>query len=107
MYTLLPPTRGGLTGLSQVAGLPKIYLNACILPEGKLSTRTVYTESLAFFVIGVAVVDHPFIVPESNTGVVPGITEPALIGTVISTLNHTRSEERRVGKECRSRWSPY
>src|SRR2546430_2791322 len=21
--------------------------------------------------------------------------------------NHTRSEERRVGKECRSRWSPY
>ena len=23
------------------------------------------------------------------------------------TLNLTRSEERRVGKECRSRWSPY
>ena len=22
-------------------------------------------------------------------------------------LNATRSEERRVGKECRSRWSPY
>ena len=22
-------------------------------------------------------------------------------------LNHYRSEERRVGKECRSRWSPY
>src|SRR2546425_12570640 len=22
-------------------------------------------------------------------------------------LNKTRSEERRVGKECRSRWSPY
>src|SRR5690348_17565544 len=21
--------------------------------------------------------------------------------------NHARSEERRVGKECRSRWSPY
>ena len=21
--------------------------------------------------------------------------------------NHQRSEERRVGKECRSRWSPY
>ena len=25
--------------------------------------------------------------------------------SVLSTL--TRSEERRVGKECRSRWSPY
>src|SRR5260370_42597434 len=23
------------------------------------------------------------------------------------TGGHTRSEERRVGKECRSRWSPY
>ena len=27
------------------------------------------------------------------------------IGVVLSSL--TRSEERRVGKECRSRWSPY
>ena len=26
---------------------------------------------------------------------------------LISELNQTRSEERRVGKECRSRWSPY
>ena len=23
------------------------------------------------------------------------------------TLSRSRSEERRVGKECRSRWSPY
>ena len=25
----------------------------------------------------------------------------------ICQLNRERSEERRVGKECRSRWSPY
>ena len=25
----------------------------------------------------------------------------------ISRHDHVRSEERRVGKECRSRWSPY
>ena len=24
-----------------------------------------------------------------------------------SDVDHSRSEERRVGKECRSRWSPY
>ena len=24
-----------------------------------------------------------------------------------NTKNYLRSEERRVGKECRSRWSPY
>ena len=27
--------------------------------------------------------------------------------TIIKELYLTRSEERRVGKECRSRWSPY
>ena len=29
------------------------------------------------------------------------------LGLVISILWSNRSEERRVGKECRSRWSPY
>ena len=28
-------------------------------------------------------------------------------GTALNALAHCRSEERRVGKECRSRWSPY
>src|ERR1044071_7711418 len=33
---------------------------------------------------------------------------PALLLAIIEWLNpNTRSEERRVGKECRSRWSPY
>src|SRR2546422_8959883 len=27
--------------------------------------------------------------------------------TIRRVLGHVRSEERRVGKECRSRWSPY
>src|SRR5256884_5322446 len=27
--------------------------------------------------------------------------------TLVAWLNTVRSEERRVGKECRSRWSPY
>src|SRR2546430_6449525 len=27
--------------------------------------------------------------------------------TTIINYSHSRSEERRVGKECRSRWSPY
>ena len=28
-------------------------------------------------------------------------------GQVATVLSAPRSEERRVGKECRSRWSPY
>ena len=27
--------------------------------------------------------------------------------TIAGVVKDTRSEERRVGKECRSRWSPY
>ena len=30
-----------------------------------------------------------------------------LIVSVLNNKEKTRSEERRVGKECRSRWSPY
>ena len=30
-----------------------------------------------------------------------------VIGDDRLLANHPRSEERRVGKECRSRWSPY
>ena len=32
---------------------------------------------------------------------------PGSWGTALSQVLHDRSEERRVGKECRSRWSPY
>ena len=29
------------------------------------------------------------------------------LSTILSVESVLRSEERRVGKECRSRWSPY
>src|SRR2546425_7763127 len=32
---------------------------------------------------------------------------PAFVGEPMGGVAHARSEERRVGKECRSRWSPY
>src|SRR3989449_11592726 len=46
-----------------------------------------------------------------STGVLNGHEgNPLVIGTVMyvhSAFPNIRSEERRVGKECRSRWSPY
>ena len=30
-----------------------------------------------------------------------------IVKTILDYINIFRSEERRVGKECRSRWSPY
>ena len=31
----------------------------------------------------------------------------AIVGQYLTDYSQERSEERRVGKECRSRWSPY
>ena len=31
----------------------------------------------------------------------------ALVNNLLTAIGSARSEERRVGKECRSRWSPY
>ena len=36
----------------------------------------------------------------------PGLGKTTLAGIIAQEML-TRSEERRVGKECRSRWSPY
>src|SRR5256884_4838391 len=35
------------------------------------------------------------------------LCDPAVLGDEEVLHVHVRSEERRVGKECRSRWSPY
>ena len=37
-----------------------------------------------------------------------GTSKTNLVNNIqLSQMNSSRSEERRVGKECRSRWSPY
>ena len=37
----------------------------------------------------------------------PGLEDPTCHGATRPVSHNYRSEERRVGKECRSRWSPY
>ena len=37
----------------------------------------------------------------------PGIGNNPMVGCTVACAVDVRSEERRVGKECRSRWSPY
>ena len=37
----------------------------------------------------------------------PGDFRATWVGETPVVFNRDRSEERRVGKECRSRWSPY
>ena len=46
---------------------------------------------------------HPMYHAVRNAGVRGAVVDP--VGVFLR--DHDRSEERRVGKECRSRWSPY
>ena len=66
----------------------KILVSACLLGENcKYSGGNNYNQAVCDFARGHQVVP---VCPE-----------------VLGGLPTPRSEERRVGKECRSRWSPY
>src|SRR5256885_8978002 len=45
------------------------------------------------------------LVPDAATTTIRELLPPVGLSRVI--VSEVRSEERRVGKECRSRWSPY
>ena len=51
---------------------------------------------IAFRLLGIGAGDEVIVASNAYIACVMGIT-----------INGARSEERRVGKECRSRWSPY
>ena len=56
------------------------------------------------------VVEFQHVKPGKGAAFVRTKTKNVITGSVVETsYNPTakRSEERRVGKECRSRWSPY
>ena len=50
------------------------------------------------------------IAPGQAVPFIPGLLRLTFVkntGAAFSSFEGQRSEERRVGKECRSRWSPY
>src|SRR3712207_7494128 len=60
----------------------------------------------------IAFVRRPAVLPAPRVEPVIAVLEhepigAALRGDLFAHLQEDRSEERRVGKECRSRWSPY
>src|SRR3712207_6958899 len=65
-------------------------------------------------IIEEAIYEHPSVaevsvigVPDTYRGQSPKAFVALKQGAPALTLESLRSEERRVGKECRSRWSPY
>ena len=57
------------------------------------------------------VVTHLLVVAVSllvlATGAAAGLPTPAAVASAVVVGTVLGAEERRVGKECRSRWSPY
>ena len=69
------------------------------------SSKASILQCSAFFTIQIS---RPYM----TTGKTIALTRRTFVGKVMSLLLNmlsrlVRSEERRVGKECRSRWSPY
>src|SRR2546430_17219386 len=74
---------------------------------------------ISLVTLGLAVVWGITIIADSAqfSPAIPELSPPAYVGTALTTQTCVgftltmasiwRSEERRVGKECRSRWSPY
>ena len=62
--------------------------------------------ALTLCVVSVWCPGSPFDISSNNTQQTDLTTTDTLTGEPQSASN-SRSEERRVGKECRSRWSPY
>ena len=68
--------------------------------------RLVMFFSFAFFSLIIAGCANQYGNPQVATPAI-GAATGAVIGAMLNKHNRWRSEERRVGKECRSRWSPY
>ena len=80
-----------------------------IIGNGRMITRDA---SKAFIENGAVAMDGNTIVMVGTTDEVKkaypdGEFVDARGGVIMPAFINTRSEERRVGKECRSRWSPY
>ena len=95
-------------GINALAGYAEIFqrniLASGVIPQisgifGPCAGGAVYSPALTDFTLMMEGTSYMF------------LTGPKVVKTVtgedVSQENLGRSEERRVGKECRSRWSPY
>ena len=105
----------GIPGLETLAGVPvcaaagdqqaALFGQACFHPgEAK---NTYGTGCFTLMNVGAEPVRSRAGLVSSVAWSVGGRTTYALEGSVFNGGSTIRSEERRVGKECRSRWSPY
>ena len=87
--------------VNNVVAFPGIFKGAL---EGRATQITEEMKLAAAHAIAGLVADED--INENN--ILPEAFDPRVAEVVSKAVkDHIRSEERRVGKECRSRWSPY
>ena len=94
-------TRAARDQIAAGADVIKMYADYHYLP-GEPSRPTLTEAEMA---AGVAVAHDAGRLAAAHATTAEGMRRAVLAG--VDTIEHGRSEERRVGKECRSRWSPY
>ena len=79
------------------------------IPASRLHVSSVMVKDLITVPETMRLGDVASLMIENSIGSVPVICEDKMRGIVSKAdiITVLRSEERRVGKECRSRWSPY
>ena len=99
LFALYKPQQGAMVAIDPKTG--KVLAMAEYDKEGNsagLATRPLYPAASVFKIITGAALLEKGISPDEET---------CFHGGLRGIVGKLRSEERRVGKECRSRWSPY
>jgi len=74
--------------------------------EGRQESASSRTRRLGVGVLALVVLGTALVLASASSGSTEG-RQAAAAKPVVISAGKGRSEERRVGKECRSRWSPY
>ena len=83
-----------MNNLSFSIGDKVVYPNHGVGVIEQISSRTIGAQVEKFYLLKIKASSLKVMVPFHNVG-------------TVGLRKVVRSEERRVGKECRSRWSPY
>src|ERR1043166_9695248 len=106
---LIPPSNGLYRFFVASDDGSQLWLNTnsanSASPTGKVLIASAASANLGYFSVGNPNTTSPWIALNAGQRYyVEGLWKEGAGGDYISVA---RSEERRVGKECRSRWSPY
>src|SRR5688500_20401422 len=106
-------TTGTTPNLPAIAGISYVFPERSrtvrqMADDGLLESSAETMESFGFARVHVAVAESPYelALSAARSLLTENEIDPASIGLVIYGGTPGRSEERRVGKECRTRWSP-